>query len=77
MASGLPIIAHDALRMRFVAGDDEFLMDTESPVEVAQQIERARKSLPAQSQQRARKAAAFSWTNIAQMYRTFLHELLG
>jgi len=77
MACGLPIVAHDSPRLRFIAGDDEFLMDTEDPIAVARQIESAREASPAQAEQRSMKAAAFSWTNIARMYREFLEEIVG
>lgn len=77
MASGLPIVAHDSQRMRFIAGDDEFLMDTEDPIAVAHQIERARKTSEAQAETRALKAAAFSWPNIGEMYREFLQEIVA
>lgn len=77
MACGLPVVAHDSPRSRWIMGDDEFLVDTESPSAVARQIERARDASPAQAQQRSVKAAAFSWTNIARMYRKFLQDVVA
>jgi glycosyltransferase involved in cell wall biosynthesis len=44
MACGLPIVGHDSPRLRWIVGDDEFLLDTESLPEVASAIERARRS---------------------------------
>jgi glycosyltransferase involved in cell wall biosynthesis len=76
MASGLPIIAHDLPRMRYIVGDDEFLMDTTSAVAVAEQINRARYNTPAQAIERAKKAKAFAWPNIVKMYRSFLQEIV-
>jgi glycosyltransferase involved in cell wall biosynthesis len=77
MASGLPIIAHDMPRMRYIVGNDEFLMDTTNPTAVAEQIRRAQHSSPCHATKRSIKAAAFSWTNIARMYRGFLQEIVG
>jgi glycosyltransferase involved in cell wall biosynthesis len=76
MASGLPIVAHDSSRSRYIVGDDEFLLDTEDPIAIAQQIERARKASPIRSKERSTKAAGFSWINIARMYRDFLQEVV-
>jgi len=75
MASGLPVIAHDMPRMRYIVGDDEFLMDTTDPAAVAEQIDRARRSPSCFAAKRSRKAAVFSWSNIARMYREFLQEI--
>jgi glycosyltransferase involved in cell wall biosynthesis len=77
MASGLPVIAHDMPRMRYIVGNDEFLMDTTNPTAVAEQINRARYSPPCHATKRSIKAAALSWTNIARMYRGFLQEIVG
>jgi glycosyltransferase involved in cell wall biosynthesis len=76
MACGLPVVAHDLPRLRYIAGDDAFLMDTEDPIAIARQIECARYTTPNQIVKRSMKMAAFSWTNIAMMYRSFLHEIV-
>ena len=76
MACGLPIVAHDSPRLRWIAGDDEFLLDTENPKKVAQQIELARDAGPNGRQKRVTKAEAFSWKNIAKQYREFLREII-
>lgn len=71
MASGLPIIAHDTPRLRWIVGDGPYLCDTEDMGAVAAALsaalERGRGE-PDPSVQR------FSWPIIAQQYRTFLHE---
>jgi glycosyltransferase involved in cell wall biosynthesis len=77
MACGLPVVAHDSARSRWILGDDEFLADTATPTAITEQIELARGSSSAQVQQRAIKSAAFSWTNIAEMYRKFLQEVIS
>lgn len=77
MACGLPVVAHDSLRSRWIMGDDEFLVDTENPSEIARQIELSRNAEPTQRRKRSMKAAAFSWAKIAGMYRTFLQEVVA
>lgn len=77
MACGLPVVAHDSPRFRYIAGEEEFLMDTENPIAIARQIESARDAPPTQVQKRSTRAAGFSWTNIAAMYRQFLQEVVA
>lgn len=77
MASGLPIIAQDMPRMRYVVGDDEFLMETTNPTAIAEQIVRAQHSSSCRVIERSSKAARFSWANIAGMYGSFLQEVVG
>jgi glycosyltransferase involved in cell wall biosynthesis len=77
MACGLPIVAHDSPRLRWIIGDDEFLLDTSHTVEVARQIGVARAAPEGLRQTRVLKAAAYSWPMIAQRYREFLTEVVG
>ncbi|WP_230206793.1 glycosyltransferase [Novosphingobium sp. Gsoil 351] len=72
MASGLPVVAHDAARLRWIVGDDEPLCDTED----ADALERALVRALA----RGRGAASaridrFAWPGIAAEYRRFLVSL--
>jgi glycosyltransferase involved in cell wall biosynthesis len=76
MACGLPVVAHDSPRSRWIVGDDEFLLDTDNVTGVARQIELAYAAPSAQRQGRSAKAAAFAWSKIAGMYRKFLTELV-
>jgi hypothetical protein len=75
MACGLPIVAHDSSRLRWIVGEDEFLVDPGDPAAVAQHIELARQAPAAQRQARVAKAAAFAWPKIGKMYREFLGEV--
>ena len=78
MACGLPVVAHDTPRVRWIVGSDEFLLDTAGdPAAIAWQIERAGRSTLADRQERAMKAAAFSWAKIAGLYRDFLQEIIA
>ena len=77
MACGLPIVAHDSPRLRWIVGEDEFLLDTADPAAVARHIGLAYHAPSAQRQARVGKAAAFSWTRVGQMYREFLKEVVA
>lgn len=75
MACGLPVVAHDTARSRWIVGNDEFLLDTDITEEVAKRIELAIAVGPADRQKRPTKAAAFAWSKVAGMYRKFLQEV--
>ena len=77
MACGLPIVAHDSPRLRWIVGDDEFLLDTKDSIAVARQIELARDAPLGRRQARAKKATAFAWPKIAAMYQNFIQEILA
>jgi glycosyltransferase involved in cell wall biosynthesis len=77
MACGLPVVAHESPQLRWIAGDDEFLLDTENLADVADQIKRARDIGPTRRQQRLTKVADFSWKKIASQYRDFLQEIVA
>jgi glycosyltransferase involved in cell wall biosynthesis len=76
MACGLPVVAHESPQLRWIAGDDEFLLDTENPANVADQIKRAHNAEPTRRQRRLTKVANFSWKKIASRYRDFLQEII-
>ena len=75
MACGLPIVAHDSPRSRWIVGEDEFLVDTTNPTMVAGSIERGRHSTEDQRAARVGRAAGFSWSRIGKMYQEFLNEV--
>jgi glycosyltransferase involved in cell wall biosynthesis len=77
MACGLPVVAHDSPRSRWIVGEDEFLSDTSDPAAVARQLQLARQTADSQRRTRATKAAAFSWSGIGKMYREFLKEVVA
>ncbi len=77
MACDLPIVAPDSARLRWIVGEDEFLMNEDSPAAIASRIEMARSPSPVKQQLRERRAAAFSWVKIAAMYRDFLQEVIA
>jgi glycosyltransferase involved in cell wall biosynthesis len=71
MACGLPIVAHDMPRVRWIVGDEEFLVDTNDPAAIAASLERARRSEHGANARRIVRARDLSWQVIAEQYRQF------
>ena len=77
LACGLPVVGHDSPRLRWIVGDDEFLLDTVDPAAIARHIGLARQAPAAGRQARTNKAARFSWSKIGESYREFLREVVA
>jgi glycosyltransferase involved in cell wall biosynthesis len=77
MACGLPVVAHESPQMRWIAGDDEYLLDTKNPADVAEQIKRASLAEPSRRERRLTKVTDFSWKKLASRYRDFLMEIVA
>ena len=77
MACGLPVVACNSPRARWIVGDDEYLFDTMDPLTIAQHLERAHQAPRSQRQVRVKKAAGFSWSRIGNMYHEFLEEVVA
>lgn len=74
LASGLPIVAHDIARVRWIVGDENFLCDTYDQTLLTGAIERAlRQGRGARSPGLAR----FAWPHIAEQYGSFIDGLLA
>ena len=76
LASGLPIVGHDSPRLRWIVGDNEFLVDTEDTAAVASAIGAAGSEDGSRGVERSRRAALFSWSKVADLYQDFLSELV-
>lgn len=77
MACGLPIVAHDSSRTRWIVGENQFLIDTNSVSEISTAVSNASKiSLEARADQISR-AASFAWKTIGKMYSKFLQEVVA
>jgi glycosyltransferase involved in cell wall biosynthesis len=72
----LPIVAHDMLRVRWIVGDDEFLVDTNDVAAVAKAIQCAGRSGSDGRQRRVDRAKYLSWKKIARKYRQFFEEII-
>jgi glycosyltransferase involved in cell wall biosynthesis len=77
MACGLPIVAHDMPRVRWIVGDEEFLVDTNDPAAIAASLERARSADHGAKSQRVARARRLSWDTIAGEYRQFFTDVLS
>ena len=74
LASGLPVVAHDLERTRWIVGDGEFLCDTDSHYALVAALSRAvahgRGAQPASVQR-------FDWSIIAGQYLEFIESVIG
>ena len=78
MACGLPVVAHDFPRTRWIVGDDQFLTDTQDPENIARNIDLAAKTASlGHRTDSVEHAASFSWTKVGEMYQDLLQELIG
>jgi glycosyltransferase involved in cell wall biosynthesis len=77
MACGLPIVAHDTPRLRWIVGEDEFLLDTSDGTNIARVLEIARHSGTAGRSERVERARRFSWSQIAEKYRWFFYDIMA
>ena len=71
-ASGLPIVAHDTDRLRWILGDSGYLCDTEDQSALRQQLGEAISSGP---KGKSDGIDRFTWSNIAKEYRNFIGDL--
>jgi glycosyltransferase involved in cell wall biosynthesis len=77
MACGLPIVAHDTPRLHWIVGDNEYLVDTGDPTNVAQGLELARRASESDRETRVENAARFSWSRIGKLYGEFLTDVVA
>jgi glycosyltransferase involved in cell wall biosynthesis len=77
LACGLPIVAQDSSRLRWIVGENEFLVNTDDPAAIAAGIAMAGKSSVDRKSERVTRAETFSWSRIGDMYQEFLQEVAG
>lgn len=68
-ASGLPIVAHDSERLRWILGDEGFLCDTTDAGSLDAQL---RQALAAGPGQQGKGVERFAWPAVAGEYRRFI-----
>ena len=73
MASGLPIVAHDTPRLRWIVGDRETLVDTRDLPATTAALGRAIALGPSAPDSRVQ---AFAWPAIASAYRQFAQSVV-
>ena len=76
MASELPIVGHDSPRLRWIVGDNEFLIDTEDPAAIVSAITAASNEDDSRGVERSKRAALFAWPKVADWYQDFLEEIV-
>jgi len=72
-ASGLPTVAHDMPRTRWIVGDDQFLCDTTDQAALVGALHAALEQGPGAP---AADIGRFSWPVVADQYRSFIAGLL-
>jgi glycosyltransferase involved in cell wall biosynthesis len=77
MACGIPVVAHDSPRSRWLVGETEYLLDTEDRESLAEHIKLACRGTEAQRQARVKRAEAYAWPTIGKMYREFLGDVIA
>lgn len=73
-ASGLPIVAHDSERLRWILGEGQFLCDTSEPRQLVASL---RSALETGKAAVAPGIERFSWRAIAEQYRQFIEQVLA
>lgn len=74
MAAGLPIVAHDGARVRWIVGERDTLCDTTDRAQTSSAIAAALAHGPGAPDPRT---ADFAWESIARKYRDFAAQLVG
>jgi glycosyltransferase involved in cell wall biosynthesis len=77
LASGLPVVAHDTTRTRWIVGDEQFLTDTNSTESTASALHAALAADPALSASRRARAQRYGWDRIGVQYHDFLREVVA
>jgi glycosyltransferase involved in cell wall biosynthesis len=76
MACGLPVVAYDLPRTRWIVGDAGMLCPSENPDELARTISAALGAGPERSEQSVARAGNFRWEEIARQYRGFFEDVV-
>ena len=76
MASGLPIIAHDSPRLRWIMGEEGHLLDTQNIEDVANCIACATPLTLGQRVRLQASASRFNWSKIALDYERFFRQVI-
>jgi glycosyltransferase involved in cell wall biosynthesis len=72
LASGLPIVAYDTPRTRWIVGEQEFLAEPGSIESLTGQIDAALEESGSRAAERHRRAEDFGWPAIGRRYAEFL-----
>jgi glycosyltransferase involved in cell wall biosynthesis len=75
LACGIPVVAHDIPRYRWILGDAEFLTDTNASEQVRDAIIAALAEGRGNEARRRGHVAHFAWSVVAGKYRDFFEEV--
>lgn len=73
-ASGLPVVAHESERLRWILGPGQFLCDTQAPKQLEQGL---RSALAADKAVAAEGIEQYAWPTVAAQYRGFIEGILA
>ena len=76
MASGLPVVAYDLPRTRWIVGEAGYLCDSDEVHALTSTITSALSTGPLRVDQAVSRASMFKWSEIALKYRQFLGEVV-
>ena len=77
MACGIPIVAYDSARTRWILGDEGLLADPDVPSSTSAHLVQALRRTPADRKRLADRASQFQWSGIAGQYRNFFSDILA
>ena len=77
MACGLPVVAYDLPRTRWIVGDAGMLCPSESPDDLSRTLSAALSAGPERSEASVARASGFRWEEISRQYRRFFEEVTG
>jgi len=75
MATGLPVVAYEYGRTRWIVGDHAFFADRSDPASLPAKLESALKAEATLSDIMCQRAQSFGWPTIAGQYETFFRKL--
>jgi glycosyltransferase involved in cell wall biosynthesis len=76
MACGVPVVAPDTPRVRWIVGNDQCLVGTDGPADIANAIVTASAAPATKRTTGVAQAATFSWARIGKMYQHFLQDIV-
>jgi glycosyltransferase involved in cell wall biosynthesis len=78
LASGLPVVAHDATTTRWILGDQARLVDIEQPEQIVDALRGAlADGRGGAAEQAGRALTRFSWSTIAAQYRSHFESAIA
>lgn len=77
LACGLPVVGHDTPRLRWIVGEEGYLVDTNAIAEVARAVSIAASRADANRDKRVARASNFAWDRVGAMYQDFLQSVVA